>query len=461
MRLPLAGGGAVDLFSRAAGPEPDGPQLVNWLSGTGLPEKRAAASIDTPERPAPMGVAWALGIAGVCLFVLAGLISGVTGAAIATARNSLATTRPVNESALLVRAATLCQLDRAALPGAKRPPLCDTLLPNDEAFDATKSEDVKRALGRADAAWPLMSGCAKDPKGDSCGLAWRAAVSEVESRDWRQFVFKYLLAISNAVTGAGADAASISIVAPYFATLIGVAALIVALGLGTRSRAAGVWIDTRNRVSLARAQVTIWTVVVLGAHFVMTMFNVGFAGVLELLGDFVNGKYEAFPSFPAPVAAALGIAGGSTILSGLILPTKERRPTLDIRGAVADLQKRGSPFFGNQSSGLDKRASPVDASIADLFMGEEKADADTVDISRLQNVVMTISLALSYAAFVVAMISSVPVLALLSGHDAVFTALPDPGANFAWMLAVSHAAYLVAKAHDLQDPGTTTNPPAA
>ena len=380
LRLQIGNSGAVDIFSRTPGAgEDDGPPFVNWLSATGMPARTApgvlaGAAVESAPRPA---LAWTLGIAGVCLFILAGLVSGVTGASIAAARNSLSATNPAYQRALILQAAALCQQDQLDLPKAKRPPICETLLPGEASFDAAQ------ALSNSDGAWAIFKSCAKDATGENCALVWRAAVGEVESRDWRQILFKYLLSLSNYVTGAGADAGTISVVVPYFAALAGVAALIVALGIGTQSRVAGVWIDTRNRVSLARAQVTIWTVVVLGAHFVLAMFNIGFAGVLEALGDFVSGKYAAFPSFPSPIAAALGIAGGSTILSGLILPTKDKGPVLDIRGAVDDLRRRGAPFLGNQSSGLDKRVSPAQASIADIFMGEENANADTVDVARL------------------------------------------------------------------------------
>jgi hypothetical protein len=56
----------------------------------------------------------------------------------------------------------------------------------------------------------------------------------------------------------------------------------------------------------------------------------------------------------------------------------------EIRGGDADLRKRGVPLFGAESAGLDNRDSPAAASLTDVFMGEENANADTVD---LQNVV--------------------------------------------------------------------------
>ncbi len=240
---------------------------------------------------------------------------------------------------------------------------------------------------------------------------------------------------------------------PFVVIVIGIAAMVIALGLGTKQRVAGVWIDTRNRVSLARAQVTLWSIVALAGYAALMMFNVGMSSILNVPGDF--SIYNAFPSIPASVAAALGIAVGSPMLSALILPTKDKdQPDLVVRGADSDLSKRGVPFFGTASDGLDKRDSPAQASIADIFMGEEKADADTVDVSRLQNVVITVTLVLGFFSLLIAMTSAITPDAIMKATKLapIFTSLPNPGATFASLLLVSHATYLVAKAHDSQSP---------
>jgi hypothetical protein len=204
-------------------------------------------------------------------------------------------------------------------------------------------------------------------------------------------------------------------------------------------------------VSLARAQVTLWTVLALGGYLVLASFNIGFAGFLQSAQGLAT--YHAFPGIPTSIAAVLGIATGSTMLSSLILSTKDKGPTLAIPGASQDLANRGTPFLGNQSSGLDKRASPALASMADIFMGEENADADTVDVSRLQNVMITITLVFGFFSLVAQMMSNISMMTMLSAHDAIFSQLPDPGASFTGLLAVSHATYLVSKAHDSQDHG--------
>jgi hypothetical protein len=89
-------------------------------------------------------------------------------------------------------------------------------------------------------------------------------------------------------------------------------------------------------------------------------------------------------------------------------------------------------------------------------MGEEKANADTVDVSRLQNVVITVTLVLGFFSYLVAMTSSINAATILSATREIFTSLPELGTTFTSLLLVSHATYLVAKAHDSRSPAAET-----
>jgi hypothetical protein len=187
---------------------------------------------------------------------------------------------------------------------------------------------------------------------------------------------------------------------------------------------------------------------------VFAMFNIGFAGIVASSADLAT--YQAFPGIPASIAAALGVATVSPMLSALILPTKDQAGKdleFKINGGTTDLRKRGVPFFGAESAGLDKRQSAALASIADIFMGEEKANADTVDVARLQNVVITITLVLGFFSLLIGMTSNITAPALLGANGAVFTTLPEVGTAFTSLLIASHATYLVAKAFDANDQG--------
>jgi hypothetical protein len=221
----------------------------------------------------------------------------------------------------------------------------------------------------------------------------------------------------------------------------GIAGLVLALGLGTKARLLGVWIDERNRVSLARAQVTLWTVVALAGYGTAALYNSGLGGA------------TAFPMIPAAIAAALGISFAAPAISALILKTKD----FGAAGSPSDLIKRvgqrapddndfrnrGGLVDVDDQSPLEIRDKPSDASIADVFLGELASQANSADISRLQNVTFTITLVMGYAAMLVNQLGAIPVETILSGVPA----LPDPGGPFTAVLLASHAAYLGTKAY--------------
>jgi hypothetical protein len=78
-----------------------------------------------------------------------------------------------------------------------------------------------------------------------------------------------------------------------------------------------------------------------------------------------------------------------------------------------------------------------------VFMGEKTSDAGDVDISRLQNVVLTVTLVLGYFAMLTEQLRAISPDSILSG----LASLPDPGAAFTAVLLVSHATYLGTKAY--------------
>jgi hypothetical protein len=213
---------------------------------------------------------------------------------------------------------------------------------------------------------------------------------------------------------------------------VGIAGLALALGLGTKGRVTGIWIDERNRVSLARAQVTLWTIVALGGFAAVALYNVGLAGPV------------AFPKIPGTIAAALGIAFASPMISTLILNSKTFGSPDSASAQANSLRINISDQGADKPNDpLETRMAPSEASLADVFVGEHLSDAGNVDLSRLQNVVLTVTLVLGYLAILVGQLGSVTPDTLLTGIDA----LPDPGGAFTSVLLVSHATYLGTKAY--------------
>ncbi|MER9565792.1 hypothetical protein [Mesorhizobium sp. M0571] len=434
------------LFETDKVPAEEQLPFASALTGSGIPEAETGNPFSK--------FAWTIGIAAALVFLLGGALSIWTGRSMSDARNLLVTSSPSSQYELLSAIAEACAADYKAFPGGAQSAVCGKLLKNNEL--PPRNNEQRYDFFQASSVLADAGTCPMAPSRAGCNTIWRAAINVGQRHSWKAGLFQFLNDASAYLTGVTSAAGSASVLVPFLMLVCGIAGLTVALGLGTKQRVAGVWIDTRNRVSLARAQVTLWTAVALAGYATFALFNVGFAGIVGAAAVSAGGSalgiatFGAFPAMPASVAAALGIAAVSPMLSALILSTKDagaNKADLAIRGADGDLRKRGTPFFGAESAGLDKRTSPSLASIADIFMGEEVANADTVDVSRLQNVVITATLVLGFFSILVAM-TTISAAQLIGAKGSVFTSLPELGETFTALLVASHATYLITKAHD-------------
>jgi hypothetical protein len=191
---------------------------------------------------------------------------------------------------------------------------------------------------------------------------------------------------------------------------IGIMALIFALcaitGWLVQGRIDGVLIDDRNRVSLSRAQWVLWFALIIGGYFVAALWNV--ANGLQM------------PVIENQLLVLLGISSGSAVTSNLITEAKK-------------------PDDPGDKTTLVKNADADDASWSELYLGEETANKSTVDISRLQQLVITILLAIAFISLQ---------WAALARPDGAGLHMPsfDDNSSFLWLLGLSHAAYLAYKA---------------
>lgn len=424
--------------------------------------------------------AWGIGIVASALFVFGGFLAAKTGGTDGAIRGMLGDT--ARQYDIVLKLARNCVADQTLFPKLKRracgflddgkgnyvipaavtaaaespgqttaaAPVPDAAPAAGAAPNAAPAKDVRAFGGTVGETLALIRKClnvglaipaaeqkAPPPDADaaaadeaaSCQLIARSAADLVPIKAEASFLDD-LIAM---VTGAKHVAGTRSILPQLVCALLGIAGLAVALGLGTKGRCMGIWIDKRYRVSLARAQVTLWTVVALAGFATIALYNIGL------------GAPVAFPAIPASIAAALGIAYASPVISALILNSKGLEGLTTIGGAgrdATDFANRGA-FLSATSPILESRTYPSDASIADVFLGEQTSDANDVDISRLQNVILTATLVLGYLAMLIETVLSIPAEDILSG----LPHLPEPGAAFAAVLLVSHATYLGTKAY--------------
>jgi hypothetical protein len=190
----------------------------------------------------------------------------------------------------------------------------------------------------------------------------------------------------------------------WLAILVLLTGLALSIGHGvTGEPLRGIFIDDRNRVSTARVQLGLWSLIILSGYLEAVLANAALHQSEPLL-----------VSVPQTLWVALGVSTTSFAASPFIL--KQRK-------------QRGGQMATN--------TQPGDARWRDMVTGEETVSKDMVDIGKLQMVLVTVVLVLAYGI--------VLGYAFYTGHGKI-TSLPKANDAFAILLAVSHGGYLVRKA---------------
>ena len=224
----------------------------------------------------------------------------------------------------------------------------------------------------------------------------------------------------------------------FLVDLLICAGVVFGLGKAVTNQWTGIALSGRNRYSLSRVQMACWTVVVVAALLTVAKLN-----LLDFFGAMPDGKAALEIGIPGELLAALGIAAFSTSATPAILALKagqeasasetmdglQRQATASGSSDLLDVTSRGK-LVGN--------ASPQLARWLDIFTGDELANAGTVDLSKVQQALVTVLLLGTYSVLVIR------ALATAAAHG--MADLPPLSASFIQLLAVSHAGYLVYKA---------------
>jgi hypothetical protein len=283
-----------------------------------------------------------------------------------------------------------------------------------------------------------------------CTQSWREATQfaagEMGSA-WRVFNAVLGWPVSGVAKGGGTALGPAMV-----GLMLSVALLGIAAGLATERKVFGVWISPQNRISLSRVQVSVWTIVVLGAYAALAAFNAGMMAhlfetegvesVVATAGRLFSGGVP-FPDIPGWVLATLGIAVTSSMASAVL---KGDAAVPSLASGTGGQQTGFAWRYLDRSDNFPPAAGP---SFADLFTGETEGDTNAVDVSRLQNLIVTFILVTGYLSLLLGMVQHLApdavALAFLSSRP-VFNSLPDPGGTFNVLLLGSHAAYIVSKA---------------
>uniref|UniRef100_UPI000D3F9FB9 hypothetical protein n=1 Tax=unclassified Variovorax TaxID=663243 RepID=UPI000D3F9FB9 len=217
--------------------------------------------------------------------------------------------------------------------------------------------------------------------------------------------------------------------AAWLCCLVGMAGLFVLAGLQIRRRVLGVLVDERNRYSLSRLQISLWTVLVLATVYVVLVVNVVRGGAKEALA------VDLDPN----LILLMGLSVASFVTAPMVLSLKTTQPGDPGELARTGRQLRAAQDLDALPSATGRvlvKSNPADARLADFIRGEDIGNAMVVDLPRLQMLLITGVVVLAYGGAV--------------GHTlgtgaAFLLALPKLSSTLLLLVLVSHSGYVAGK----------------
>jgi len=216
-----------------------------------------------------------------------------------------------------------------------------------------------------------------------------------------------------------------------------ITSLLIAVSFALIGLAAGRWealfIDNRNRMSLSKLQVVLWTIPIFSALLAASCFNAAQGGdASTITGVALDSKLWALLgiSLTTAVGAPIALSGkGSRKASSAEL--KDTKENLQAQTGVA------ADKIDNIGHVLTK-ANPADARWSDIVRGDDVGNADMIDFSKVQQLYFTLLTLLIFCLAVANQFASVKA-------SEIITKLPVPDTGFLALLGVSGAGYLVYK----------------
>jgi len=215
----------------------------------------------------------------------------------------------------------------------------------------------------------------------------------------------------------------------WLGTLILLTVFTTIAGHGITGLSRGLLIDERNKISLSRLQMILWTIVVLSGFLTAALSNLALGQINPLC-----------IAIPTELWVLMGISTTSLVGSPLIKSTKiAKKAKADETTSTFNLLAEE----GVDSSKLASKGQIVVNTVlegarwSDLFKGEESGNAAQLDLSKVQMFFFTLILVLAYA---------VAIGTAFTGEASKIDNFPalDPG--MVALLGISHAGYLVHKA---------------
>lgn len=212
------------------------------------------------------------------------------------------------------------------------------------------------------------------------------------------------------------------VLAPQFLTprwsmtvvYVTIAAFIMAVGQLVGGTPWAVFISQLNTMSLSRVQTVLWTVLIVGS-FITAAF-----ATMQI------------PQIPETLLGLIGVSLGSSVAASMVMSNKASKnvSSSDVQESV---QRNGSETTAQGAAFAYTHKKY--ASLADIFEGDEVADAHTFDLAKVQMFFFTLAGAVVYVGQVYA--------GLVKGN---LTALPNLPQELIILMGMSHAGYIGGKA---------------
>jgi membrane-bound metal-dependent hydrolase YbcI (DUF457 family) len=226
---------------------------------------------------------------------------------------------------------------------------------------------------------------------------------------------------------------------PQVAWLVSMAcvgAICIVLGLWIMKMPLGILISNQNLMSLSRLQLVMWTLIIFSGYLVILM---------QRILHHVYNPLEI--SIDNNLWAVLGISTASFVATPLVLGQKAQSNASAQAVTAAGLALNEDPaqIQSNAQGTLYVNPSPQDASITDMFQGDEIGNTAYVDISKVQMFLLTIFVVAAYGNDLYHLLAGFDVSAV-RGDFAALDRLPVLSSSEVKLVGLSHAGYLGFKA---------------
>jgi hypothetical protein len=189
----------------------------------------------------------------------------------------------------------------------------------------------------------------------------------------------------------------------------------------------------RNRTSLSRLQVTLWTVVIISAYLSVSLIRT-MPNALDVPAPDCQetDENDCTPqplniAFPNEIWLALGISTVSFAGSSLIKTNKRNKYQVDLRAKTS-----------SETAIVPYQAK--DPKIRDIFYGDDLGNQDAIDLSKVQMFFFTVTLITVYVFAIGAFITNAALIRAPHAFE-----FPSFSTSMTVILAISHAGYLFIK----------------